>query len=257
MRAKGATAVVVVSVVVVSVAAATNAMVRRGVLPGPSVLPLRVPRSLDDVRATAALLQRVADSRRAALSAAYLLCYVALQCFSIPGTVFLSVLGGTVFGTPRGFALALSAATVGATCAFGLSRALTNGVVAAWMPQRLAAFRAAFEAHRKTALWWLLFLRLTPVLPNWFINVASPIVGVPVETFVAATFFGVAPATYVCVRAGRMLHEIVSIRDAVTVADVSWMAALAAFSLVPTLRPVQSRISALLSKAEEESPAKD
>jgi len=46
----------------------------------------------------------------------------------------------------------------------------------------------------------MLFLRVTPTLPNTFINVASPIVDVPYHTFLLATFIGLIPAAYVTVR---------------------------------------------------------
>ncbi len=39
-------------------------------------------------------------------------------------------------------------------------------------------------AHQRGALLnYMLFLRMTPLLPNVFINVASPIVGVPLHIF--------------------------------------------------------------------------
>jgi uncharacterized membrane protein YdjX (TVP38/TMEM64 family) len=43
----------------------------------------------------------------------------------------------------------------------------------------------------------MLFLRLTPLLPNWFINLSSPVVGIPVSTFACATFFGQMPMNLV------------------------------------------------------------
>ena len=46
----------------------------------------------------------------------------------------------------------------------------------------------------------MLFLRVTPTLPNTFINVASPIVDVPYHIFFLATFIGLIPAAYVTVR---------------------------------------------------------
>lgn len=39
-------------------------------------------------------------------------------------------------------------------------------------------------------LYYILFLRITPVVPNWFVNVSCPIVGVPLLQFVVGTFFG-------------------------------------------------------------------
>jgi len=35
-----------------------------------------------------------------------------------------------------------------------------------------------------------MFLRITPFLPNWFINVCAPLVDVPLVPFWAGTFFG-------------------------------------------------------------------
>lgn len=56
-------------------------------------------------------------------------------------------------------------------------------------------------AKRKDGLLnYMLFLRLTPTLPNMFINVASPIVNVPYHTFLMATSIGLIPAAYVTVK---------------------------------------------------------
>lgn len=46
----------------------------------------------------------------------------------------------------------------------------------------------------------MLFLRVTPTLPNTFINFASPIVDVPYHTFFLATVIGLIPAAFVTVR---------------------------------------------------------
>ncbi|KAE8716257.1 hypothetical protein F3Y22_tig00110151pilonHSYRG00072 [Hibiscus syriacus] len=44
--------------------------------------------------------------------------------------------------------------------------------------------------RRERLLNYMIFLRLTPILPNTFINVASPIVDVPYRIFFLATFIG-------------------------------------------------------------------
>ncbi|CAL9020371.1 unnamed protein product [Prunus brigantina] len=54
----------------------------------------------------------------------------------------------------------------------------------------------------------MLFVRLTPTLPNTFINLASPIVDVPYHIFFLATIIGLIPAGYVTVRAGLALGEL-------------------------------------------------
>ena len=46
----------------------------------------------------------------------------------------------------------------------------------------------------------MLFLRVTPTLPNLFINLASPIVDIPFHIFFLATLLGLIPASYITVR---------------------------------------------------------
>lgn len=59
--------------------------------------------------------------------------------------------------------------------------------------------------RREKLLNYMLFLRVTPTLPNTFINVASPIVDVPYRIFFMATFIGLIPAAYVTVRVSFFL----------------------------------------------------
>lgn len=56
-------------------------------------------------------------------------------------------------------------------------------------------------AKRRAYLFnYMLFLRITPTLPNTFINVCSPIVDIPYPTFLVATVIGLMPATFITVR---------------------------------------------------------
>lgn len=36
----------------------------------------------------------------------------------------------------------------------------------------------------------MIFLRVTPILPNWFINIVAPVIDVPLATFWLGTFIG-------------------------------------------------------------------
>jgi uncharacterized membrane protein YdjX (TVP38/TMEM64 family) len=51
-------------------------------------------------------------------------------------------------------------------------------------------------------------LRVTPLLPNWFINISSPILNVPISKFALATFLGLMPMNVVHVRTGLMLNDL-------------------------------------------------
>lgn len=44
--------------------------------------------------------------------------------------------------------------------------------------------------HKDDLLSYIIFLRITPFLPNWFINIAAPVVDVPLVPFYIGTFLG-------------------------------------------------------------------
>ena len=51
-------------------------------------------------------------------------------------------------------------------------------------PDRLAHFGTEVKKRKNNLLSYIVLLRVTPVLPNTFINVASPIVDVPLQSFI-------------------------------------------------------------------------
>ena len=115
-------------------------------------------------------------------------------------------------------------------------------LVKRYLPQRAAAWSAKVQGHEKSLLRYLkllnlvfenfymiyntilnignesffsyfsyiIFLRITPFLPNWFINVVSPIIGVPLLPFYFGTVIGVAPPSFVCIQAGTTLQQLTS-----------------------------------------------
>lgn len=65
-------------------------------------------------------------------------------------------------------------------------------------------------AKRKEKLLnYMLFLRITPTLPNTFINMASPIVDIPFHIFFAATLLGLIPASYITVKVSIVFKLII------------------------------------------------
>ncbi len=54
----------------------------------------------------------------------------------------------------------------------------------------------------------MLFLRITPLLPNWVINLSSPVVGVPYKTYLLATLFGLMPANILHINMGAELASM-------------------------------------------------
>ena len=66
------------------------------------------------------------------------------------------------------------------------------------------------DGFKKDALSYLLFLRLVPAFPFWFVNMAPAVLGVPLKTYVIGTFFGIIPATFAFASAGAGLDSVVA-----------------------------------------------
>ena len=128
----------------------------------------------------------------------YILLYVCMQTFAIPGgPLFLSLLTGALWPYHKSLFIISLCATGGASGCYLLSKALRLGsVFEAVLDAQFDAFqkRVANESLSGNLLYYMLFLRLTPLMPNWFINLVSPHAGVPLETFALATAVGLVPA---------------------------------------------------------------
>ena len=64
-----------------------------------------------------------------------------------------------------------------------MSYLIGKPIVHAIWPERLVKYGQEVQQRRAELFNYIIFLRVTPILPNTFINVASPIVGVPVLQF--------------------------------------------------------------------------
>lgn len=53
----------------------------------------------------------------------------------------------------------------------------------------------------------MLFLRVSPMLPNWFVNYGTPLVGMPLSYFVAASVIAIQPAAAMSISMGSMVRE--------------------------------------------------
>jgi len=83
-------------------------------------------------------------------------------------------------------------------------------------------------------------MRFSPLLPNWFVNIASPVFHVPLHIFFFGTFIGVAPQTFIAVKSGLTLQEITSADQIVDPRAFLTLIILMFLALVPTLKPVQN-----------------
>ncbi|KAK2996142.1 hypothetical protein RJ639_029466, partial [Escallonia herrerae] len=161
--------------------------------------------------------------------------YIFMQTFMIPGTIFMSLLAGALFGVVRGLFLVVFNATAGASSCFFLSKLIGRPIVSWLWPEKLKFFQAEIVKRRDKLLNYMLFLRVTPTLPNLFINLASPIVDIPFHVFFLATLIGLIPASFITVRAGLALGDLKSVKDLYDFKTLSVLFLIGLVSIFPTL----------------------
>ncbi len=137
---------------------------------------------------------------------AFVLAYAGLVALSVPASALLTMTSGFLFGPWLGTLYALIGATIGATVVYIAARAGLAGLVERAGP-RARRLEAGF---REDALSYLLVLRLVPVFPFWLVNLAAGAVGMRLWVYVLATFFGMAPTSFIYASLGNGLGEVLA-----------------------------------------------
>lgn len=174
---------------------------------------VKFPRTISDLRLFKDNLAMYANDHPTQFILGYCSMYIFMQTFMIPGTIFMSLLAGALFGVSRGLFLVVFNATAGASSCYFLSKLIGRPIVNWLWPEKLRFFQGEIAKRREKLLNYMLFLRVTPTLPNLFINLASPIVDIPFHVFFLATLVGLIPASFITVRAGLALGELKSVKD--------------------------------------------
>src|SRR5262245_47250322 len=126
--------------------------------------------------------------------------YVGASVFFIPGSV-LTLSAGALFGVVRGSIYVSISATLGATCAFLVSRYLARAAIARKIEgnERFSAIDRAVASEG----WKIVGLtRLSPVFPFTLLNYAFGLTKVPLRDYVFASWLGMIPGTVMYVYLG-------------------------------------------------------
>ncbi|XP_076765399.1 transmembrane protein stas [Xylocopa sonorina] len=196
---------------------------------------MKVPLDIEEAKNLGKVLGRYKDLYYFQVLAGLFITYIFLQTFAIPGSIFLSILSGFLFPLPLALLLVCSCSAVGASLCYFLSSILGHRILFKYFPEKARKWTLTVKKHKDNLFNYMLFLRVTPLLPNWFINLASPIIGVPLAPFAIGTFFGVAPPSFVAIQAGQTLQNLTSSSDAWSWNSIIILCLFAVLSLVPVL----------------------
>ena len=164
--------------------------------------------ALNNVQERRQAWQLWADEHHWLAAGSYFVVYVLFTGLSLPGAPILTLLGGAFFGLVEGVVLVSFASTTGATLAFLSSRFLLRDWVQQRYGQRLEAVNRELE---RAGAWYLLALRLNPVIPFFLINLLFGLTSFPVARYWWVSQVGMLPATVVYTNAGVQLAQVSSL----------------------------------------------
>ena len=177
------------------------------------------------------LLEYYAD-HKVTMVAGFMAVYIIQTALSLPGATILSLASGAIFGSVLGTLYAVSAATLGATVAFLMTRYLLREVVLKKFGSRLEGMNRELEEQGFS---YLLFLRLLPLFPFFLINLAAGLTRLPLRTFFFGTIIGIIPGGFVYVNAGASLATIDSLSGIASPRVLGSFVLLGLFALIPVL----------------------
>lgn len=161
--------------------------------------------SFESLAAHRAALSHFVSGSPALAALVYVAAYVLVVAFSLPGGAVMTVAGGFLFGPWLGAALAVAGATLGASALFLAARHALAEVLARRAGPLLGKVR---DELRRDGFWYLLSLRLIPVVPFWLANLAPALAGMPFPAYAAATLLGIIPGTAVFAGIGAGLGQV-------------------------------------------------
>lgn len=141
---------------------------------------------------------------------AYMLAYVALGAFCLPGATVLHISGGVLFGFWPGLLLVCLASTGGTIFGFLTSRFLLRDLVARRASGKLKEIEGGIAQEGGL---FVFALRLLPVVPYSVINMILGICPISFVTYVWVSLVASLPRYVLYVMTGTQLDKVRSFED--------------------------------------------
>lgn len=139
---------------------------------------------------------------------AFVVVYVAVVAFSLPGAAIATLTGGFLFGTALGTLLNIVAATLGAVAIFQAARMGLGDRLKERMDASEGAVAKIKKGIDENQWSMLFFIRLVPAVPFFVANLIPAFVGVPLYRFAVSTFVGIIPGSLVYTSVGAGLGDV-------------------------------------------------
>lgn len=136
--------------------------------------------------------------------------YIIVTAFALPFAAIKTVLAGALFGLIPGVILTSFASSIGSTLCFLMSRFVLRDFVQNKYSKYLDKVN---KGIKEDGIYYLFFLRLSPIFPFFIINLVFGLTKMKTMTFYIISQIGMLIGTVVFVNAGVQLSKISSMSD--------------------------------------------
>jgi len=143
--------------------------------------------------------------------------YIFSVCLVIPDSTILAILGGFVFPLPLAILYAVIAEGVGSLIFYRIFYLVFR---LPGLRINRPIFQKIQRELKKYPVSYMLFLRVSHVIPFWTTNIVAAYFRVKNWTFLWTTFLGVLPLAYVLASAGHSLKKEIAISEKLTIGDI-------------------------------------
>jgi uncharacterized membrane protein YdjX (TVP38/TMEM64 family) len=166
--------------------------------------------SLEALRANEADLRAFVSERMILALLVFIVIYAVATAISIPGALLLTLAGGFLFGTWLGGLATVIGATIGAVIVFYAVRTSFGETLRRRAEASGGRLKTIMDGVAAGAFGYILTLRLIPIMPFWFVNVAAGLAHAPTGAYTLATLIGIVPATFIYSGIGAGIGELVA-----------------------------------------------
>ena len=138
----------------------------------------------------------------------FIISYITLVTFALPGSPIASLTGGFLFGLAFGTFLNVTAAATGATLIFLAAKNGFGNKLTQRIDTSEGSIRKIRDGIKRDEISYLLLIRLIPIIPFAVANLVPALFGVSLRNFFFTTYIGIIPGGLVFTWLGSGLSDI-------------------------------------------------
>ena len=159
-------------------------------------------------------LKNLIDTNYLLFFGLFFILYIVVTAFALPFAALKTILAGALFGLIPGVILTSFASSIGSTLCLLMSRFVLRDYVEKKYSNYIEKIN---EGIKKDGIYYLFFLRLSPIFPFFVINLVFGLTKMKAFTFYIVSQIGMFIGTIIFVNAGVQLSRINKISDILSI----------------------------------------